>query len=37
MKKISLNIDKLHAVLAILASAAVSITLIVWAVQALRS
>ena len=37
MKKFSVNTNKLHAALAMLASAAISIALIVCAVQALGS
>lgn len=37
MKNFSINRNKLHATLAMLTSAALSITLIAWAVQALNS
>jgi hypothetical protein len=37
MKNFSINTNKLHAALAMLASAAISVTLIVWSIAALRS
>jgi hypothetical protein len=37
MKNFSINTNKLHAALAMLASAAISVTLIVWSIAALRT